>query len=83
MTGARRRHAALVLLLVTVAGAVIGAQRGRNRRSSQLDVEVQGNTPYDGRFTFVRLRYESGFSGGFGRGPLWAHAYPAGEGHFS
>jgi hypothetical protein len=87
VSGARRRHAALVLLLATVAGAVIGAQRGRNRRSSQLDVDVQGNTPYDGRFTFVRLRYDSGFGGGFrggfGGGPLWAHDYPDGEVHFS
>jgi hypothetical protein len=64
---------------------VIVAQRGRNRRSSQLDVEVQGNTPYDGRFTFVRLRYDSEFGGGFrrGGGPLWAHDYPDGEVHFS
>jgi len=83
--GARDRCAAIVLLLVFLAGAVTVAQRGRNRRSSQLDVEVQGNTPYDGRFTFVRVRYDSGFGDGFrrGGGPLWAHDYPDGEVHFS
>ena len=67
VSGARSRHVALVLLLVSLAGAVMLAQRGRNRRSSQLDVQVQGNTPYDGRFTFVRLRYDSGFADGFRR----------------
>jgi hypothetical protein len=35
--------------------------------------------PYDGRFTFVRLRYDSGF--GFGRrgGGAWSHDYPRAE----
>ncbi len=68
--------------------AVAVAQRfgGRNRRP-QLDVEVQGNTPYDGRFVFVRLRYSTGF-GGWGNwigdgGPPWSHDYPDGEVHFS
>ncbi len=40
--------------------------------------------PYDGRFTFVRIRYSSGMQRGFGRGggPLWAHDYPVGETNF-
>jgi hypothetical protein len=77
------RRVALVVLLVSAAGGVTFAQRDRNR--PELDIEVQGNTPYDGRFTFVRLRYSGGFGGGFrGRGvPLWAHDYPDGEVHFS
>jgi hypothetical protein len=82
----RRRHAALVLLFVSVAGAVMLAQRGRNRRSP-LDVEVQGNTPYDGRFTFVRLKYEAGFgrwANRLGNGGIpWSHDYPEGEVHLS
>ena len=56
----------------------------RPRSFEQLD--VQGNTPYDGRFVFVRLRYNSGFGGGFGRrggGPPWSHDYPRGEVHFT
>ena len=45
---------------------------------------MQGNTPYDGRFVFVRLRYDSGFGGGFGRrGAPWSHDYPDGEVHFT
>ena len=54
------RRVALVGLIVCIAGGVAFAQRGRNRRP-QLDVEVQGNTPYDGRFVFVRLKYDAGF----------------------
>lgn len=44
--------------------------------------------PYDGRFTFIRVRFESGGSGlrGFGRrggrGPVWAHDYPRAETNF-
>ncbi|HET7694866.1 MAG TPA: DUF4159 domain-containing protein [Vicinamibacterales bacterium] len=56
---------------------------GQTRSFGQLD--VQGNTPYDGRFVFVRLRYSYGF-GGFGRrggGPPWSHDYPRGEVHFT
>jgi hypothetical protein len=86
VNGAFVSRAALVGLIVCIAGGVAFAQRfgGRNRRP-QLDVEVQGNTPYDGRFTFVRLRY--GTSMGYrhiGNGGYpWSHDYPDGEVHFS
>ena len=44
------------------------------------------NTPYDGKFTFVRIRYNPGGmggEGGFGYGdPRWNHDYPRAEGHF-
>jgi len=85
-----RSRVALSALVVCLAAGTALAQRfgeGRNRRD-QLGVEVQGNTPYDGRFVFVRLRYDSGFGDGFGRrrgggGPPWAHDYPDGEVHFT
>jgi hypothetical protein len=36
--------------------------------------------PYDGRFTFARLRYTSGPGGYYYRGlPAWAHGYPSAE----
>jgi len=39
--------------------------------------------PYDGRFTFSRIRFSTGMQRGFGRGgPLWAHDYPIGEVNF-
>ena len=47
-------------------------------------MQATGNTPYDGRFVFIRVRYDTGF-GGFGRrggGPPWSHDYPRGEMHF-
>ena len=86
MNGGRVRALALITLLVCIAGGVAFAQRGRNRRP-QLDVQVQGNTPYDGRFVFVRLRYKAAF-GRYGDwigdgGVPWSHDYPDGEVHFS
>jgi len=84
--GRTARFCALIVLVVCVAGAVVLAQRGRTRRP-QLDVEVQGNTPYDGRFVFVRLRYNAAF-GRWGNwigdgGVPWSHDYPDGEVHLS
>ena len=39
--------------------------------------------PYDGRYSFVRLRYGTpGGYGGWRRGPLWAHDYPRAEVNF-
>ena len=44
--------------------------------------EWQKNTPYDGRFTFARIKYR-GFSHWSGReGPGWSHDYPRAESHF-
>ena len=85
--GHHGRRVAAIVLMVCILGGVVYAQRGRARnRRPQLDVQVQGNTPYDGRFTFVRLRYNTGF--GFGGhigdgGVPWSHDYPDGEVHFS
>lgn len=81
-----RRHTLLIVVLIALAGGAALAQRGRLRRP-QLDVEVQGNTPYDGRFVFVRLRYSAAF-GRWGNwigdgGVPWSHDYPDGEVHFS
>ena len=64
------------------------AQRGNGRGGP--DYEEPGENPrYDGRFTFVRVRYDMGLgsgSGGFRRGGRdvpWAHDYPRGERHFT
>ena len=44
------------------------------------------NAPYDGRYTFVRIKYDmtSGATRGFrGQDIKWAHDYPRGERHFT
>jgi hypothetical protein len=78
----------IVLAAATVA-SVAGVARsepqrfGGRRFDQGPDMDYQGNTPYDGRFVFVRLRYTTGY--GFGRrggGPPWSHDYPRGELHF-
>ncbi len=44
------------------------------------------NAPYDGRYHFMRIRYEysrRGMRSVQGRGPPWAHDYPRGERNFT
>jgi len=86
VNGAFGRRVALVGLIVCIASGAAFAQRGRNRRP-QLNVEVQGNTPYDGRFVFVRLKYDAGigrWGNHIGDGGIpWSHDYPDAEVHFS
>ena len=73
-----------VALLALGAAALLtlpplGWAQGRNR-------QVQGyepNAPYDGRYTFVRVKYTIAGDGGFRRDIKWAHDYPRGERHFT
>jgi hypothetical protein len=81
-TGATRRHrrawrigAALVCLIVAAA-AVVTAQR----RSFYGWDETVHNLPYDGRFTFARVRYTPARGGNWAGGrPSWVHGYPLAE----
>jgi hypothetical protein len=57
----------------------LGWAQGRNRQAQ----EYAPNVPYDGRFTFVRIRYTIGGDGGFRQDIKWAHDYPRGERHFT
>jgi len=74
----RRRVLALSALLPFCAIAALLAQRpffGGFRE----DPTVQ-NIPYDGRFTFARIRFNHGPEGYYYRGlPAWAHGYPMAE----
>jgi hypothetical protein len=65
----------LVAILVTLIGATALAQRGGYRGGFSA---YSGNTPYDGRFVFVRMAYESSRR----QGAAWAHDYPDGESRF-
>ena len=57
--------------MLTIAAVPILAQGFRGR-----GVDIEANAKYDGRFTFVRLRYQERYSSG------WAYDYPAMERHF-
>jgi hypothetical protein len=85
---APRRLAVLAMGVAVVLGlsAVAFAQRQRGRRgfggftgSRQLRGQ-EPNAPYDGRFTFVRINYDTAPGGFWYRGlPAWSHGYPISE----
>jgi hypothetical protein len=65
------------MLLVGVVTAVAQSRRVGGGEP------VAANVAYDGRFTFVRLRYAPAAGGYyFQRTPPWSHDYPAAERHF-
>ena len=96
--GIRRTVAAAAVLagvttLAAATGAGLGSEEEQRRRGRRREPPVSldaPNTPYDGKFTFVRLQYGMGESlGGFGGGgfrggglPPWAHDYPRAERNF-
>ena len=89
MRHATRRHATrLALAGLALLGAVApaAAQRGYDPRSNQEPYTID-NIPYDGRFTFARIRFEPAGGGGGGfrsfRNDLkWDHDFPRAERNF-
>jgi Domain of unknown function (DUF4159) len=86
----RLRLAAAITGGVAVAGAVAFAQfgggggqfpRGGGGGSLRPAELILPNTPYDGKFTFVRLRYGPPVSYASQR-VMWSHDYPIGERNF-
>ncbi|HEY4129728.1 MAG TPA: DUF4159 domain-containing protein [Gemmatimonadaceae bacterium] len=77
-----------IVALALCAAAVQGQRRGFSQFFGGPDQMYQppdfhGNVPYDGRFTFARIRYR-GFEHFAGReGPGWSHDYPDAEENFS
>ena len=75
----RRRAAAIACASILCLAATALAQRefgdfGRGR------LQIQKNIPYDGRFTFVRISYETAPGGYWAGGrPSWSHGYPLAE----
>jgi hypothetical protein len=89
-----RRAVVLALVLAVAAAAVLATDYASGpvfARDTQSDASARqafpGNVEYDGRLTFVRIRYNSGFGGGGfqargSRGePPWAHDYPTADTH--
>jgi len=77
-------------MLAVLASAEAFAQRGGYRRDYfsgdpneyYTPPDFAGNVPYDGRFTFARIKYR-GYAHWSGReGPGWSHDYPTAESHF-
>jgi hypothetical protein len=76
------RRVAAVLGLVVVAGTLALAERQGFGPFDRLRAPPTGrdNLPYDGRFTFVRLSYQTLPGGYWYRGqPAWSHGYPTSE----
>jgi hypothetical protein len=73
----RPRTIVLAALLLLAIAAAASAQFGFGGRGR---FNVRPNTPYDGRFTFVRVKYQTA-PGGFWYGgwPAWGHGYPIAE----
>jgi hypothetical protein len=74
----------MTTILLAVASDATAQRRGEFGRGRSADPDGfyvpyawAGNNPYDGRFTFARIKYRGG-----GRGAGWAHDYPRAESHF-
>jgi hypothetical protein len=85
----RRTAIVTITLWGTLLGIILGAfaltvvaqRRGFGGGfRGRIDLETLPNTPYDGRFAFVRVKYETAPGGYWWRGlPSWAHGYPLAE----
>ena len=75
----RRRPAAFVIgALIAVLSVALLAQRGGGfGRGPMRQID---NVPYNGRFTFTRVRYNYGTSGR-GNSSAWNHDYPQADTH--
>jgi hypothetical protein len=77
-----RRTLGIACVCLAVASLAI-AQRRREFGGGLFGAyrqEMLPNAPYDGRFTFVRVNYESTPDGyWYGGQPAWAHGYPVAE----
>jgi hypothetical protein len=87
----QHRWIAGLAMLALVPVSADAQRRGGGRNFSQYfggqndmyqPPAFHGNVPYDGRFTFARIRYK-GFEHFSQEGPGWSHDYPDAEENFS
>jgi len=72
--------AIVAVVAVTAFAQGRGFGGGFGFRGRIRDFKPEPNTPYDGRFNFVRVIYDCDASGYWWRGlPSWAHGYPLAE----
>jgi hypothetical protein len=75
------RLARAAIIVVLLGAATLAAQeiRGGGRRDRET-TPFAGNTPYNGRFTFARIKFEPlGGEGGWRRDLKWDHDFPRAE----
>jgi hypothetical protein len=75
---------ALIVVALCACAATVLAQRGfggfGDFGGRFVPFRIEPNAKYDGRFTFVRVKYQPGEGGYWWRGlPSWAHGYPLAE----
>jgi hypothetical protein len=78
---ARRVTLVVAAMVLCVTAAALAQRRGLfGFPGLRGPFEVLPNSKYDGRFTFVRIKYETAEGGYWYRGlPAWAHGYPVAE----
>jgi hypothetical protein len=82
LKGRSRICAAAILVLAAAVSVHAQFGGGRFRRFFERGVDLPPNTPYDGRFTFVRMRYKHLPGGSWYQGlPAWVHGYPVADGN--
>jgi hypothetical protein len=78
-TSALPRALVIVFVVLSLAGAALAQRRGFGFGGRDR-FQMRPNARYDGRFTFVRVNYETAPGGYWYRGlPAWAHGYPMAE----
>ena len=80
----RTRKALVTLGVCALAAAPVVWAQGRGfGGGGRQPTYFAPNMPYDGRYTFVRIKYPLGNQGGFRQDIKWSHDYPRGERHFT
>ena len=75
----RIRACRTVFIAVTVSVCLVAASHAQRRFFYGRNPRIE-NVPYDGRFTFVRVRYTPAPGGYWAGGmPPWAHGFPLAE----
>src|SRR3954452_10062380 len=78
MSAGRWAATGLVIAAALACGTVVAAQL-QSLEGLAPESKIK-NIPYDGRFTFARIRYITGPGGYYYRGlPAWAHGFPTAE----
>lgn len=76
----RALHFSLVVALALTSALAFAQGRFRGMDVLRGNVIIPANIPYDGRFTFLRIRYENPPGGYWYRGqPAWSHGFPTAE----